>query len=243
MSTSRCWIRRVQIEFPYYYENGAQRAQEPMAFGEGLTSRIIETRAPLLLNRARTGTRSASVASAPRPSPIWACRSSSATGRSARSASRARPRRAGSGRPTTRVLVDDRRERRRRDPERPAVPGGPSPRRRDGGPRRGRPGDLGDARCAGGPRADRRAGPDAAGRPTRPRSTWPSRTAGRSGRSSPSARSPTRSWPTTITEGEGIIGDAIRRRGPGVGQRRRTPTRAMLDDPRDRGVGSRTSTD
>ena len=55
--------------------------------------------------------------------------------------------------------VDDRGQRRRRDPERPAVPGGAPPRRRDGGPRRGRPGDLGDARRPSRPRADRRAGP------------------------------------------------------------------------------------
>jgi GAF domain-containing protein/DNA-binding response OmpR family regulator len=41
----------TQIEFPYYYENGAQRQQPSMAVGEGLTSRIMSTRSPLLLNR------------------------------------------------------------------------------------------------------------------------------------------------------------------------------------------------
>jgi GAF domain-containing protein/CheY-like chemotaxis protein len=42
----------TRIEFPYYYESGAQRQQPPMTFGEGLTSRIMTTRAQLLLNRA-----------------------------------------------------------------------------------------------------------------------------------------------------------------------------------------------
>ncbi len=40
-----------QIAFPYYYEAGARGAQEPFPFGEGLTSRIILEREPLLLNR------------------------------------------------------------------------------------------------------------------------------------------------------------------------------------------------
>src|SRR5262249_11647662 len=41
-----------QIEFPYFFELGERRPQEPMAFGEGLTSRIIESGEPLLLNTA-----------------------------------------------------------------------------------------------------------------------------------------------------------------------------------------------
>jgi len=45
-------IASGRIEFPYYHEAGARGAQEPMAFGEGLTSRIIRSREPLLLNRA-----------------------------------------------------------------------------------------------------------------------------------------------------------------------------------------------
>ena len=39
------------IEFPYYYESGEHRPQAPMAFGQGLSSRIIRSREPLLLNR------------------------------------------------------------------------------------------------------------------------------------------------------------------------------------------------
>jgi signal transduction histidine kinase/DNA-binding response OmpR family regulator/uncharacterized protein YigA (DUF484 family) len=39
------------IEFPYYYESG-ERAQQPaMTFGQGLSSRIMRSREPLLLNR------------------------------------------------------------------------------------------------------------------------------------------------------------------------------------------------
>ena len=40
-----------QIEFPYYWELGGRLDQPPMPFGEGLTSRIIATAEPLLLNR------------------------------------------------------------------------------------------------------------------------------------------------------------------------------------------------
>jgi signal transduction histidine kinase/CheY-like chemotaxis protein/putative methionine-R-sulfoxide reductase with GAF domain len=39
------------IDFPYYNESG-QRQTEPMQFGEGLTSYIIETRQPLLMNQS-----------------------------------------------------------------------------------------------------------------------------------------------------------------------------------------------
>jgi GAF domain-containing protein/DNA-binding response OmpR family regulator len=49
------------IEFPYYSEDGVHRAQEPIRHGEGLTSRILESREPLLLNQdaqfERLGTR------------------------------------------------------------------------------------------------------------------------------------------------------------------------------------------
>jgi GAF domain-containing protein/CheY-like chemotaxis protein len=39
------------IQFPYMHEVGVRIAREPFAFGEGLTSRILSTRRPLLLNR------------------------------------------------------------------------------------------------------------------------------------------------------------------------------------------------
>jgi signal transduction histidine kinase/CheY-like chemotaxis protein len=40
---------RGEITFPYYVEAGVQEPQEPMRLGEGLTSRILESRQPLLL--------------------------------------------------------------------------------------------------------------------------------------------------------------------------------------------------
>jgi signal transduction histidine kinase len=43
--------RRDLIEFAYHNEDGVQEPQEPLQYGVGLTSEIIETRAPLLLNR------------------------------------------------------------------------------------------------------------------------------------------------------------------------------------------------
>jgi GAF domain-containing protein/CheY-like chemotaxis protein len=39
------------IEFPYYVEDGERRPQDPLALGAGLTSRVIEGKEPLLLNR------------------------------------------------------------------------------------------------------------------------------------------------------------------------------------------------
>ncbi len=41
-----------QIEFPYLVESGVATPRDPMPLGEGLTSRIIGSREPLLLNRA-----------------------------------------------------------------------------------------------------------------------------------------------------------------------------------------------
>ena len=41
-----------RIDFAYYYENGERGEQDPIAYGEGLTSRIIDSREPLLLNRS-----------------------------------------------------------------------------------------------------------------------------------------------------------------------------------------------
>ncbi len=40
-----------QIEFAYYHESGERRAEAAMEYGEGLTSQILRTREPLLLNR------------------------------------------------------------------------------------------------------------------------------------------------------------------------------------------------
>jgi PAS domain S-box-containing protein len=40
------------IAFPYYMEDGERQRSDPLPFGEGLTSRIIESRRPQLLNKA-----------------------------------------------------------------------------------------------------------------------------------------------------------------------------------------------
>jgi signal transduction histidine kinase/DNA-binding response OmpR family regulator/putative methionine-R-sulfoxide reductase with GAF domain len=40
-----------QIEFAYYYETGERRQQPPLRYGEGLTTRIMRAREPLLLNK------------------------------------------------------------------------------------------------------------------------------------------------------------------------------------------------
>ena len=40
-----------QIDFPYYSEDGNRLLEAPMALGEGLTSRILISRQPMLLNR------------------------------------------------------------------------------------------------------------------------------------------------------------------------------------------------
>jgi PAS domain S-box-containing protein len=41
-----------QVEFAYYYEAGERRDQPSIAYGEGLTSRILQSREPLLINRS-----------------------------------------------------------------------------------------------------------------------------------------------------------------------------------------------
>ena len=40
-----------QIEFAYYYESGERRPEAPIEYGENLTSKILDSREPLLLNR------------------------------------------------------------------------------------------------------------------------------------------------------------------------------------------------
>ena len=43
--------RTDMIEFAYYIEDGLQEPQQPLAYGVGLTSQILESGTPLLLNR------------------------------------------------------------------------------------------------------------------------------------------------------------------------------------------------
>jgi len=41
-----------RIEFPFYYEAGEQRTQPSFKYGEGITSKILESREPLLINQS-----------------------------------------------------------------------------------------------------------------------------------------------------------------------------------------------
>jgi PAS domain S-box-containing protein len=50
-----------RIEFVYYFESGERRQEAPMEFGEGLTSEILRSREPLLLNRKEQHEKQASV--------------------------------------------------------------------------------------------------------------------------------------------------------------------------------------
>ena len=68
------------IEFPYYVEDGAHAAQEPLPLGEGLTSQIIQRRrAAPAQPRRRLGGARATRPAAPGPGRTWACRSWPAT--------------------------------------------------------------------------------------------------------------------------------------------------------------------
>jgi GAF domain-containing protein/DNA-binding response OmpR family regulator len=44
-------VAQGMIQFPYFHEVGSRIEREPFAFGEGLTSRILITKAPLVLNQ------------------------------------------------------------------------------------------------------------------------------------------------------------------------------------------------
>ena len=46
-----------RIDFPYFYELGERRHEPPIVYGEGLTSSIIESDEPLLLNTAEDDAR------------------------------------------------------------------------------------------------------------------------------------------------------------------------------------------
>ncbi len=41
-----------RIDFPYYHESGERRREVPLTYGEGVTTRILESRDPLMLNSA-----------------------------------------------------------------------------------------------------------------------------------------------------------------------------------------------
>ncbi len=156
-------VPNAQIEFPYFYELGARGAQEPFPFGEGLTSRIIQEREPLLLNREADwgdlrsralGTQAKSYLGVPilsgdRAIGVISVQSTTREGRFGDADVRLLSTIAAN----VGVAIQNARlyqEAHRRGDEM-------------GVARRGRPGDLRDARRAIRPRADRRARPHAVG--------------------------------------------------------------------------------
>ena len=176
-----------RIEFAYYAEGGVRRPRSrASSTAQGLTSGILRSREPLLLNRREdfeadgihmVGTPVKSYLGVPilvgdRAIGVISVQSMAEQGRF--------------GPADARLLADDRRDRRHRHPERPAVPGCRPPVRRDGRAGRRRARDLGHARATGGAGADGRAGTDVArgrhqrrlprerGRPVVPghRGTW-----------------------------------------------------------------------
>ena len=120
-----------------------------------------------------------------------------------RSASRARREEGRFGEADVAPPDDDRGERRRRDPERPAVPRDPSPGERDGRPRRRRAARSRRRSIRRGPGAHRRARAEPARRRRRARSSSPSPTARPSRRSSVAGRSPSSCSRDTITDRRG----------------------------------------
>ena len=143
--------RTDMIEFAYYSEDGSQEPQEPLAYGVGLTSQILESRdpAPAEPGGGVRGPRQHGRGARP-VLPRRAHR-----GRSAGDRRGQRPEQGPRG-PLRRgrdpVALHDRRERGRRHPERAAVPGG------RGGARGRRAGERRQERV---PRGDQPRDPDA----------------------------------------------------------------------------------
>ena len=232
-STTR---RRDQIEFPYFHEVGKRDRPGAVRVRRGPDVADPHRRGSRCSSTARpTGTRSGRAASGRRRSPTSACRSWPATRRSARSASRARPREGRFGESDARLLstiaanvgvaIQNARlyqEAHRRGDEMAALA------------------EVGqeisatlDVRAVLERIGERVHG--AARRPTRSRSSSPSRTAGTFrailaiGELAEALRA------DTILEGEGIIGDVIRPTGAGVRQRHRARDSADGRHPGHRG--------
>ena len=111
------------IEFPYYSEAGRREPQEPLQLGEGLTSRILQSREPLVLNSdeqfEQIGTRGIGT-----QADVLARRPDPGRRRGDRRHQRPELHRGGPVRRRRRAPARDARgERRRRDPECPARSG------------------------------------------------------------------------------------------------------------------------
>ena len=110
-----------RIDFPYYYERGQRRDEPSIAYGEGLTSRILESRAPLLLNRSPQFEEHEATAGG-HPGTVLPGRSDPARRRRDRGHQRPEHRGGRSFRGDRLAAAgDDRRQRRRGDPERALV--------------------------------------------------------------------------------------------------------------------------
>ena len=139
--------RSGRIDFAYYYESGQRRDEPSIAYGEGLTSRILESRAPLLLNRV-TAVRGTRGVAGGYPGAVLPGRSDPCRRGGDRGHQRPEHREGGPVRRSRLAAAgDDRRQCRRRDPERTPVLRGraaapvPGVTRRDqsrGGGRHGR---------------------------------------------------------------------------------------------------------
>ncbi len=150
------------IEFAYYSELGERRAEPAMRYGEGLTSQILETRQPILINkeaewvgRARRGTQASSYLGVPIIAGddaigVVSVQHTTESGRF--------------GEADERLLATLAAERRGRHPERAPLPRCPAPGRRDDRVGGGRRRDLRHARPRLGPRTDGGQGTHAADR-------------------------------------------------------------------------------
>ena len=243
-ATSRSTTReRDEIEFPYFNESGTPTGQEPFAFGEGLTSRIISA-ARAAPAQPRVG--------------LGRARDARASGPPAKSY----PRRA-----DPRRRPGDRRDQRPEHARGRAASASPTPAccrrsppnvgvaiqnarlyqeahrrgRRDGGPRRGRPGDLGDARRPRPSSSGSASGSRSSCRPTRSRSSSPTPSPARIRAILAHRRARRRAPGGHDPRGRGDH----RRRHPPTGRRSSSttpmPTPRTVDDPGHRGSQRRRS--
>ena len=202
------------IDFAYYSENGERGENPSLRFGEGLTSRILQTRVPLLLNRPEAfeelgipvvGNPGQVVPGGPHHRRHGCHR------RDQRAAASSRP--DDSDRGGYAAPVHDRRERRRRDPERSPLRRDRTPGERDGGARGAGTRDRRAARPRTDPAARSANAHASSSTPTRARSSWSAKAV--SCRSWPSARLPSSSWRTRSCPVRGSSGtsrSAARRR-------------------------------
>ena len=198
-----------RIDFPYYYESGERQTQPSFTYGEGITSRILQSREPLCINQslddqeiAYIGTPSRSYLGVPiavgdKAIGVISVQSTEAGG-PVRRGRRAPP-------------LHDRRQRGRRDPERAAVRGDPASRRRDGRAGRGRARALDRPPTSPPCSTVSPSGPRTCSRPRPAPSTWRSRSPETFRAAVALGENAEEIMADRILEGEGIIGDLAAR--------------------------------